>query len=101
MSLQRSAAYASSNVLHAAGDCNCLYRAVLVRLVEAAASSQDSTAVANRLTTLHSELPAWMATPRVHYGYQLLMVGSLTGLLDYLPVNTCLSLSLDHSAAGS
>lgn len=64
-------------MLYGAGDGNCLYRAVLVRLMEAAAGSQDSTAVATRLTVLHSELPKWMTTPRIKHGYQLLMVGLL------------------------
>ena len=88
-------------MLYDAGDGNCLYRAVLVRLVEAAASCQDSIAVAGRLTVLYSELPNWVTTPKTEYGYQLLLVGFLTGPLNYLPADTWLSLSLDYSAVGS
>ena len=48
-----------------AGDGNCLYRALMVRIVETACTSQNTRFLADRLSVLHQELPQWMATPTI------------------------------------
>ena len=77
-------------MLFDAGDGNCLYRALMVRIVEAACTSQNTRFLADRLSVLHQELPQWMATPTIDYGFQLLMVGPLAYPISHHPSSLCL-----------